>query len=71
MLAAFRRITNANFRVSRQPLLSGFGLPPVASFGFRASNGGGLSARAQPSALLRLGSRLADSSLLASSQAIA
>jgi hypothetical protein len=57
MFATFHSPDNANFRASRQALLSGSGLSSVASFGFRASNGGVLSMRAQPSALFRLGSR--------------
>jgi hypothetical protein len=49
------RRLNAHFRTSRQALLSGFGL----------------SVRAQPSALFRLGSRLAETIFLAFSQAAA
>ena len=51
MPATFHRFANIDFRASHQPLLSGFGLPFVASSDFRASNCGVLSVRAQPFAL--------------------
>jgi hypothetical protein len=50
MFVTFCRLANANFHASRQTLLS-LRFVAVASFSFRASNGGVLSVRAQPSAL--------------------
>jgi hypothetical protein len=45
----FHRFANTNFCASHQALLSGFGLPFVASSNFRAPNGGSSSVQTQTS----------------------
>jgi hypothetical protein len=46
----FHRLANTNFCASHRALLSGFSLPFVANFSFRAPNGGFSSVQTQTSA---------------------